>query len=610
MTRYAAGLYVWGVNDTVPQIINTNTVWRSGQVVTLTDKVQVASGVTLTIEPGVQIIGNRNEIQVFGKLSANGSAAQSIEFDNVTLSLSSSYNEPGRLEISHALFSLGSFVPAGSGGYGSYSVTDSSFKGTGGFYIWYPTADSLFARNYFVDTPGLSIGVNLGNKVTIDSNVFAGYGTNYDIGDAAVGVWANYSKSVEVTRNTFLNTNRTALLVGNLGQTPASMVARDNFFNTTDAATIERMIVDRSDDLSRNSYINHSPILSAPANSMLNPVIGSVGTDNLVGTVGNDFIAGGAGADRLSGGAGDDFLDGGSGMDSAVYSGLFRSYAPSTANGVTSLHGGAAEGNDTLVSVESVTFKDGVLQFDPNAAFAQVLRAYDTVLGREPDPVGLDFYVDRMEDSGMSLIEVANDLAGSQEFQAATGGLSNSDFVDYVYNHALDRAPDAAGKAYYTQALDDGMSRGAFVVDLSESAEHRALTSAQVAEGFFNTDDTYQSIALLYDGFADRLPDIDGLTYYAERVKSGAMTLTDVTNDFATSAEFRNSIAGKDSGEIVDFIYQNTLDRAPDSIGRAFYKDQLDNGATAAGVLQDVALSMEHYNLFSSHIMQGIDYFG
>lgn len=335
---------------------------------------------------------------------------------------------------------------------------------------------------------------------------------------------------------------------------------------------------------------------------------GTTGADRLVGTAGTDRLFGGAGNDTLVGGAGDDMLDGGSGIDRADYTGLFRQYAPQVAAGGTlTLVGGASEGRDTLTSVEQVVFRDGMFQSDPDAAFAQVLRAYDTILGRAPDRVGLDFYVDLMEDRGVSLSAVANDLAASSEFQAATGGLSNAQFVDYVYRHALERAPDTGGATYYTNLLDQGVSRGAFVIDLSESAEHRTLTQGQVAQGFFNTDDTYQAVALLYDGFAGRLPDADGLTFYAERVKAGTMTLGQVANDFAGSAEFTSLIAGKSNGEIVDFIYQNTLDRAPDALGKAFYTDQLDKGATASGVLLDVALSQEHYNLFSSHIIGGVE---
>ncbi len=265
------------------------------------------------------------------------------------------------------------------------------------------------------------------------------------------------------------------------------------------------------------------------------------------------------------------------------------------------------DGRDETRDVERVEFRDGLMHFDSGAAFAQVIRAYDTILGRAPDRGGLDFYVDAVEDRGFSLIGVANDLAESGEFRAATGGLSNSQFVSYVFQHALGRAPDVGGATYYTQALANGMSRGAFVVELSESAEHRALTEAQVAQGYFNTDDTYQAVALLYDGFAGRLPDAGGLTYYAEKVKAGALTLSQVANDFAGSAEFKAAIGGKSNGQIVDFIYQNTLDRAAEAGGKAYYTGQLDSGATAAGVLLDVALSQEHYNLFASHIVYGID---
>lgn len=331
------------------------------------------------------------------------------------------------------------------------------------------------------------------------------------------------------------------------------------------------------------------------------------GNDRLDGGLNSDVLDGGVGDDILIGGGGNDRLDGGLGTDSAVYAGLFETYAPVIVNGVTTLRGGNTEGTDTLASVEYVTFKDGVLISDPDAAGSQIIRLYHAVLGRAPDNNGLDFYLDRIEDQGGSLAGVANDLTGSAEFQAATGGLNNSQFVDYAYQHALGRAADAGGNAYYTAQLETGMSRGALVIDFSESAEHRALTKDLVAEGYFNTDDSYQAVALLYDGFAGRLPDIGGLTYYGERVKSGQMTLAQVTADFAGSAEFQSAIAGKGNGQIIDYLYQNTLDRLPDAGGRTFYVDKLAHGASAANIIQELALSAEHYNLYAAHISYGID---
>jgi hypothetical protein len=332
---------------------------------------------------------------------------------------------------------------------------------------------------------------------------------------------------------------------------------------------------------------------------------GGSGDDELNGGDGDDDLYGGDGNDRLTGGTGSDIIEGGSGSDVAIYDGLRQQYQVDATNNSMKVEGvGEA---DVLSNVESISFRDGSLIFDENAIGSQVVRLYDAVLGRAPDNVGLDYYLDQIEDRGGSLLGVANELIASAEFQMATGGLSNAEFVDHVYYHTLERLSDSDGHNYYTEQLDHGSSRGNFVLQMSESFEHRAITNEMLSVGYFNTDDVYQSVALLYDGFAGRLPDRGGLAYYAERVKSGAMTLAQVTGDLSGSVEFLDAIIGKGNGEIVDYIYQNTLHRLADTGGRDFYTAQLDNGANPASVLQDLALSFEHYILFSRHITNGID---
>jgi Ca2+-binding RTX toxin-like protein len=332
---------------------------------------------------------------------------------------------------------------------------------------------------------------------------------------------------------------------------------------------------------------------------------GTNGRDQLTGGFGVDAINAGAGDDVLIGGLGNDWLDGGDGIDTVIISDYYRRSSISKIDDALVVV--STDGTDSASNIEVVRFNDGDLQFGDSEVYAQVLRAYDAVLGRQPDDAGLRFYVNAINDRGNSLIDVVGDLIGSAELQKAVGDLPSLQFIRYIYQNALGRDPDANGAAYYAQALDSGLSRSAFVVEISESAEHRALTKAQVAEGYFQTDVTYESIALLYDGFAGRLPDAGGLTYYAGKVKSGALTLGQVASDFAESSEFKAIIAGKANDQIVDFIYQNTLDRAADVGGRSFYTQQLDSGASAAGVLLDVSLSQEHYNIYYSHTAYGID---
>lgn len=333
---------------------------------------------------------------------------------------------------------------------------------------------------------------------------------------------------------------------------------------------------------------------------------GGDGNDTLRAGGGNDILNGGAGNDLLDGGAGNDTLDGGTGIDQTGYTGLFRTYTSATTGGVTTLSGGSTEGTDTLTGVEHIMFRDGEFNSDPDSAGAQVLRIYDTVLGRAPDGLGLDFWIDQIEDRGVTLSGVANQIAGGPEFMAATGGLNNAAFVTYVYQHALGRDPDQGGGTYWTGQLDAGLTRGDLLVNFSEGTEHRSRTSGAVAQGYFQTDDIYQSIALLYDGATNRLPDPDGLTFWSEQVKMGARTLSQVASEFAASDEFTAATKGLNNAQLVDYMFHNTLDRAPDSAGRAFWTDQLDHGLAKGALLLEFSQGAEHTALMAANIIGGI----
>ncbi len=331
---------------------------------------------------------------------------------------------------------------------------------------------------------------------------------------------------------------------------------------------------------------------------------GTAGDDRLTGTALADNLSGGAGNDTLRGLAGDDRIDGGDGIDTAVFSGTYRQSRVVMQDGVITVTG--PDGVDTLTGVERLSFVDGILSFDAQSTGAQVKRLYDTVLGRRPDAQGLDFWVDRIEDQGASLASVADALAGSAEFQAATGGLGNAAFVDHIYHHALGRGADSGGLAYWADRLDKGLSRGAMLAQFSESAEHQDRTAAMVAEGHFQSDDTAQAIALLYDSFSGRHPDAEGLAFWTDRVTSGAMTLAQVADQFTASAEFTQATRSLSNGELVDFMYRNTLDREPDGGGRAYWAGRLDQGMSQGDLLLEFSQSPEHAALIAAYITGGI----
>ena len=136
------------------------------------------------------------------------------------------------------------------------------------------------------------------------------------------------------------------------------------------------------------------------------------------------------------------------------------------------------------------------------------------------------------------------------------------------------------------------------------------MTAELVDQGYFNTDDAYQTVALLYDSFAGRMPDAGGLTYWAEALSDGTMSLDAIGDGFAASAEFQGLIAGMTNSQIVGFMYENTLDRSGDPEGLAWWTAQLDSGAMDIGdILVGFSESVEHFYLLGSTITGGIDIF-
>ncbi|MEL6979804.1 MAG: cadherin domain-containing protein, partial [Pseudomonadota bacterium] len=107
--------------------------------------------------------------------------------------------------------------------------------------------------------------------------------------------------------------------------------------------------------------------------------------DNAAGSVAETSITGGAGNDDITahddggvidGGAGDDTLRGGAGIDRVVFSGALSDYAFSfdvDENLVVTDQRAGADGADTLIDIEAVTFSDGTfnLVLEPGADIGQ-----------------------------------------------------------------------------------------------------------------------------------------------------------------------------------------------------------------------------------------------
>jgi hypothetical protein len=96
---------------------------------------------------------------------------------------------------------------------------------------------------------------------------------------------------------------------------------------------------------------------------------------------------------------------------------------------------------------------------EANTDVVPIVQLYEGLLNRAPDAAGLAFWVGLI-DSGTSLRNIAQDFVGSTEFATIHGAQpSVTALVTALYQNVLGRAPDATGLAYWVADL--GGSSGA-----------------------------------------------------------------------------------------------------------------------------------------------------
>lgn len=230
----------------------------------------------------------------------------------------------------------------------------------------------------------------------------------------------------------------------------------------------------------RGKLITDAGQITVNMGSVIENAIGGSGNDRLTGNAVDNVLQGGAGNDTLAGMGGNDHLDGGAGADAAVYAGVRAAYQVQRTGSDWVVSG--AEGRDTLASIERLVFADGAVATDAGAA--SLYRLYGIALGRMPDTGGMGYWLHQL-DEGLALWDTARMFAASAEFAGRYGADSdNTAFLTAMYAHALDRAPDSGGLAWWSQQLASGAAtRADVLLGFSESTEYQARVVGALQDG-------------------------------------------------------------------------------------------------------------------------------
>ncbi|WP_156949880.1 FG-GAP-like repeat-containing protein [Simplicispira psychrophila] len=118
-------------------------------------------------------------------------------------------------------------------------------------------------------------------------------------------------------------------------------------------------------------------------------------------------------------------------------------------------------------------------EFDSHAG--AVIRLYHAALGRSPELCGYNYWLGQAN-AGVNTSEMGRNFLASAEFATQQAGLDNAGFVDLMYHNVLQRAPEAAGRAFWLDQLQTGKTdRGGMLYSVVQSQEFKAAMVDDVA---------------------------------------------------------------------------------------------------------------------------------
>jgi Ca2+-binding RTX toxin-like protein len=222
---------------------------------------------------------------------------------------------------------------------------------------------------------------------------------------------------------------------------------------------------------------------------------GQDGNDRLFGQKGNDQLQGGAGFDIFKGGSGNDTLYGGSGIDQAYFTSNRSNFTQSKVGGVTTfIDNLGLEGTDQLINIERAIFTDYYVNLTVQSKSAvsniassdlqQLQELYVAFFNRVPDADGLEYWIGQFN-GGQSINQIAESFYNSgiafSELTGISAGMTNSSFINVIYNNVLGRSngADPEGLSFWTTALQSGVETKATLVASIIASAHQFKGDAQ-----------------------------------------------------------------------------------------------------------------------------------
>ncbi|MCW8155313.1 DUF4214 domain-containing protein [Stutzerimonas stutzeri] len=178
----------------------------------------------------------------------------------------------------------------------------------------------------------------------------------------------------------------------------------------------------------------------------------------------------------------------------------------------------------------------GSSELDTHAA--AIVRLYHAVLDRSPELCGYNYWLGRANEN-LTQAQIGEAFLSSPEFMAQHSELSNSQFVDFIYQNVLERTADAVGRAWWLEQIETGATtRGGMLYGVSQSSEYKGAMADDVA------------VDLLYLGFLNREPDAEGRDFWLKHYPAIGDITRFMAVSTATTTEYHDRFLPSDGSAI------------------------------------------------------------
>ena len=448
-------------------IISEDTTWSG--VMSISDNIQVAEGVTLTISAGSNISREGVEgwfgtsylgsVTVYGTVNIEGTEDSKSTINRLPFGLESG----GTINSNYTNFYNTSNF-GGSGGSGQLVVTNSYFESSS-IYAYYNTDGSNISGNTFNKTylqvlNGTDGWPQVGTPLTINNNLFYGKQSS----NSTDIYLQSASDGLTINGNSFLNSG-TAISNPDLNHYGKTLNAQNNWFNTTNQIEIDNKIEDSSDDLSYGE-VDYSNFLSEP--DPITPSIDDSFSGSLSGTSQNDQFDGLSGVLEINGLSGIDVVNYDLSTQEITFTSKNNQIAIQDSN----------SRQETLYNIERINFTDKsyALDLDGNAGIAA--KIIIATFGSD----SLNTYMSAalsLVDTGSSLDSLCDLVIQNGYIEGAIGSTDITDFVTEIYTNAMGRVPTSLESAILTGYSDKGTHTK---TDLLKLAANSSQVESQITE--------------------------------------------------------------------------------------------------------------------------------